>query len=299
MTIRLGVIGMSPGNGHPYSWSAICNGYNAVEMQSCGFPVIPDYLAQQNWPAARLPGVEVTHVWTQDRSLSKHIASAALIPNVVDQPDQMLGHIDALLLARDDAANHQNFAEPFLRAGLPIYIDKPVALNLASFDSLYSLQSRPGQIFSCSALRFAAEMRLSIDDHERIGKPRLITGTISKYWETYGIHLIDPLLMYIGHHHSPQRLFSAPVASDGRVLGLRFGEEGPDVVLTTLGSKCLGPAELCFYGETGWSTLTFLDSFSAFRAALAEFLKHVRLDCRVDSQNFNRRAVEILEMGRI
>ena len=24
--IRLGVIGMSPGNGHPYSWSVIVNG---------------------------------------------------------------------------------------------------------------------------------------------------------------------------------------------------------------------------------------------------------------------------------
>lgn len=26
--ISLGIIGMTPGNGHPYSWSAIFNGYD-------------------------------------------------------------------------------------------------------------------------------------------------------------------------------------------------------------------------------------------------------------------------------
>jgi hypothetical protein len=28
MTVRLGIIGASPGNGHPYSWSAFFNGYD-------------------------------------------------------------------------------------------------------------------------------------------------------------------------------------------------------------------------------------------------------------------------------
>lgn len=298
MTIRLGIIGLSSGNGHPYSWSAICNGYDPLVMQTCGFPVIPEYLGQQDWPTAKLPGVKVTHVWTQDRALSNHIARAAHITHVVDQPGQMLGHIDALLLARDDAANHYAFAEPFLRAGLPVYIDKPVALDLATFDALHSLQSYPGQIFSCSALRFAPEMRLSTEAATRIGTPRLITGTIPKYWETYAIHLIDPLLMQIGHSRRPQRLFTAPVAGDGRVLGLKFGETGPDVILTTLGSGSHGPTDLRFYGDAGWGTLTFQDSFTAFRAALAEFLAHIQSEQGTDGQEFNRRAVEILEMGR-
>ena len=30
--IRLGVIGMTEGNGHPYSWSAILNGYDRERM---------------------------------------------------------------------------------------------------------------------------------------------------------------------------------------------------------------------------------------------------------------------------
>ena len=35
--VKIGVIGMSPGNGHPYSWSAIINGdYNEKAMQKQG-----------------------------------------------------------------------------------------------------------------------------------------------------------------------------------------------------------------------------------------------------------------------
>ncbi len=35
---NLGIIGMSPGNGHPYSWAAIFNGYNKEKMAKCPFP---------------------------------------------------------------------------------------------------------------------------------------------------------------------------------------------------------------------------------------------------------------------
>ena len=44
---RLGAIGLSPGNGHPYSWAAIFNGYDTASMADCPFPAIPEYLATQ------------------------------------------------------------------------------------------------------------------------------------------------------------------------------------------------------------------------------------------------------------
>jgi len=66
MTLRLGVIGLSPGNGHPYSWSAIFNGYNLQAMEECGFPVIPRYLEKQNFPDDGIQSAKVTHIWTQD-----------------------------------------------------------------------------------------------------------------------------------------------------------------------------------------------------------------------------------------
>ena len=50
MVVKLGVIGLSAGNGHPYSWSAIVNGYNPEVMKNCGFPIISEYLAKQTFP---------------------------------------------------------------------------------------------------------------------------------------------------------------------------------------------------------------------------------------------------------
>ena len=138
--IRLGVIGISDGNGHPYSWSAICNGYSPMEMASCKFPVIPQYLSKQSWPEASISDVQVSHVWTQDHLISNKIAKAALISNIVRIPEEMIGKIDGLLLARDDAENHLNIVAPFLKAGIPVFIDKPIALNIDSLDAIYDLE---------------------------------------------------------------------------------------------------------------------------------------------------------------
>jgi len=73
--LKLGIIGISEGNGHPYSWSAIFNGYDPEEMKKCPFPVIPDYLSKQKFPDDFLTDIaEVTHVLTQDTETSKNIA---------------------------------------------------------------------------------------------------------------------------------------------------------------------------------------------------------------------------------
>ena len=34
MIIKTGMIGISSGNGHPYSWSAIVNGYDKIEIKN-------------------------------------------------------------------------------------------------------------------------------------------------------------------------------------------------------------------------------------------------------------------------
>ena len=82
--IKLGIIGMSEGNGHPYSWSAICNGFESNYMQECPFPVIPEYLSKEKYPDNFIKDAEVTHIWTQKREYSEHIAKAAKISNIVD-----------------------------------------------------------------------------------------------------------------------------------------------------------------------------------------------------------------------
>ena len=91
--LNLGIIGMSPGNGHPYSWSAIFNGYNKEKMAECPFPVIPEYLVERKPEDFGIDGAKVTHIWAQDREISRHVAESSLIPNVVENMNDMISEI--------------------------------------------------------------------------------------------------------------------------------------------------------------------------------------------------------------
>jgi hypothetical protein len=60
--LRLAMLGMIPGNGHPCSWSAIVNGFDPVAMDACPYPVIRQYLGAQPACSVHLPGAQVTQL---------------------------------------------------------------------------------------------------------------------------------------------------------------------------------------------------------------------------------------------
>lgn len=295
MSLRLGVIGLSEGNGHPYSWSAIFNGYDSVAMRDCGFPAIPEYLARQSFPQDAIAEASVTHVWSQDMERARHIAAAARIGTVVSDYRDMMGAVDGVLLARDDAGRHEEMAGPFLDAGLPIYIDKPLALSLDAARRMLGRQKYPGQLFSCSALKYAQELQLSDTDREQIGAIRLIQATVPKDWDCYAIHVIDPILKMLG---DPGGLSSHSVQTVGKVTG--FVATLQSGVLLQLAASGGNPAPIAIkvFGERGFRELVFRDSFTAFRAALDDFVKGIlRREIR-SSEAELLAAIELVEAGR-
>lgn len=293
--IRLGVIGLSEGNGHPYSWPAIFNGYDPVSMECCGFPAIPRYLEKQRFPADAIAEAQVTHVWAQDPEVARHMASASKVENVVDRYPDMIGKVDGILLARDDAELHFEMAAPFLKAGMPIYIDKPIALSIAAANALFDLQRYPGQIFSCSALRYAKELQLPQEERQRLGRLHHIHATVPKGWDKYAIHAIEPMLLLAGNPGGMQRIASWG-SGDASSLAVRF-DGGLEAVVSAMGS-CQAPIGLRVMGELGWKDLIFEDSFSAFKQALSEFVQGiVHRDVRIQRE-FVLDVIRIVECGR-
>ena len=297
--LRLGVIGLSKGNGHPYSWSAIFNGYDADQIELCGFPVIPQYLAEQSWPAARIQDANVKCVWTQDRELSKKIAAATLIEEIVDSPSAMIEKIDGLLLARDDAENHRKFAEPFLRAGKPVFIDKPIALSTDEFNALHALEQYPMQVFTCSALRYSKELKLTDEDKLELGEIREIHAVIPNSWEKYAVHIIEPVLLLLNQQDQPVEF--APLRArntDSTQPGLSV--EWKSGVITrffTLGDV-ITPISIRVYGTGRSKELVFSGTFAAFKAALQDFVDGVKTGSIRLPRYFNQRVVELIEAGR-
>jgi hypothetical protein len=293
-TLRLGILGISDGNGHPYSWSAIFNGYNPEVMAECPFPVIPEYLARQQFPADAIADGHVTHIWTQDRRRSEHIAAAARIDNVVDDFQAMIGHVDAVLLARDDAEQHYTMARPFLEAGLPIFIDKPVALNRADLDAILALEQYPGQVFSCSALRYARELHLSTADRAHLGVIQAIAAVTPKKWQTYAAHIIEPVLLALGEPGTIADLTT--VRSDTCTSVSVRWSSGVITTFTALGPAAT-PIQITVYGTATHKTYTFADSFAAFRSSLEAFIAGIRRRERMIPHAELALIVEIIERG--
>jgi len=291
--LRLGLIGLSEGNGHPYSWSAIFNGYDPKIMAECPFAAIPAYLAKRRFPEDQLPGAGVTQVWTQDLASSQHIARAARIPKVARDFRDMLGDVDALLLARDDAEHHLGFAEVFLEAGIPVYLDKPAALSLAALDKLFECAIEPAQVFSCSALRFADELRLSAEEAWSIGPLRHISGVTPKSWARYAAHVIDPILSFVG----PGQVTAGRSVVDRGAVTLSVdwssGLKG-QICATGLES---GKISLTYQGERGSLEKVFADPFLAFRAALRSFVQGARQRKSDTPYDHLKGVVELIEMG--
>lgn len=292
--IRFGIIGLSPGNGHPYSWSAICNGYDPAAMATCPYPAIPAYLAARRFPDDAISSARVTHVWTQDHSVSAHVAAAALIPTVVDDPRDFIGSVDAVLLARDDAETHLEFAAPFLKEGIPVYIDKPLALTRAAAEAIYARQSRPGLVFSCSALAYAREFLLSDGERAALGRLRYVEAITPKDWDRYAIHVIEPLMRLLANEGDIMRNVASGNGIRALDLTWASGLTGRIVALGT----AAGPIAIRLYGESGSRTMTFEDSFEAFRSALIDFTEIVGGRRSPQQPDDVLALIDIVEAGR-
>jgi len=291
--LRLGIIGLSEGNGHPYSWAAIFNGYDPAAMASCPFPVIPAYLARQTFPADAIPNARVTHVWAQDRAVAEHVAAASLIPTVVDNYEAMIGEIDAVLLARDDAENHLEMSMPFLDAGLPVYIDKPVALTTADLAALYAHQRYAGQIFSCSAFRFSKDFELDDQARAALGEVKYVQAIVPKSWEKYGVHIVDPVLNMLGLYGKSCRVASSRL-NDITMVTADFG-------LLSATFTCLGPMpgeiKVNLFGSLGFKEFFFRNTYSAFKRTLEAFIDGIRSGREITTRDELISVVSILERG--
>jgi len=271
--LKLGVIGLSEGNGHPYSWSAIINGdYDAKAMEDCGFPVIPAYL-RANRDTLGIEGAQVTSVWTQDKKLTKHVAKASKIANPVEDMKDMIGQVDAVLLARDDPEKHVAMAKPFIKAGLPIFVDKPLAFSAKDLN-YFDKQVAAGKfIMSCSCMRYSGGVQSCRDQVPGLGKLELALAVGKKDLRKYAIHYLEGLFALIGDPQAKTvRHISGKAGKD--VLYIEFAN-GLLAIINVFMDIAPG-GELNIYGQKGVLKLDHGGSYPAFRNQLVEFIRSVR-----------------------
>lgn len=271
-TLKLGIIGLSEGNGHPYSWSAIINGaYDMAYLKDCGYPTIPAYLSA-NQDTLGIDFARVTHIWTQDRALSEHVAKASGVETVVDRMEDLIGQVDAVLLARDDPEHHAAMARPFVEAGVPLFIDKPLAFAREDLD-WFTGQVLDGKfIMSSSALRYSAGVQTHRQAVPELGELQLAVAVGPKDLRKYAVHYLEGMLSLLGDPKvAAVRHISGRSGQD--VLHLEF-ENGMQGVVGVF--KKIKRGDLTVHGSEGSLNVSHGGSYISFRNHLVEVVHAFR-----------------------
>ena len=199
MNIKYGVVGFSQGNGHPYSWSIACNGYSKKNLNLIPFEQIKNYLQKYDFEHYKIPGVEVSHIWTQNIKNSKKIAHVCNIKNVCKSLKQLINSVDAILFLRDDVLSREKYLPLVLKSGKPVFVDKFIHLNKKDTKKLLNMQKFKGQIFSESSFSNCKKLILNDKELSDLGELKLIIGISPSLWNTYAIHLIDSTFKFFSN----------------------------------------------------------------------------------------------------
>ena len=261
----LGIIGVSEGNGHPFSYSSIINGFSPEGLAVSGWPGIYEYVRRRHASEFGLDGWRVTHAWTQNPETTGKLCAACQIPNPVADYHEFLGKVDAVIVARDDYEVHFPIAQLFLESGRPVFVDKPLSVKL---DELRAFKPylESGQLMSCSGMRYARELDEPRTNLAGYGHLKLIRGAIVLSWEKYGVHLLDA-----SFGMTPARPVSVLMRPYGHAFASIQLDDGVLIQIDALGDSA-PTFHLELFGTQRNGSFDITDNFSMFRRMLWEFV---------------------------
>ncbi len=271
--IKLAMLGMTEGNGHPYSWSIIINGrYNAEALAKCPYAAIIDYISKQPKKTLGIQDVEVSHVWTDDPEDAKLVAKVAEIENIVEDPKEVIDHVDAVLVATDIGSEHIERCKPFVEANVPIFVDKPLCDNFSDLKIFQKWIEEGKPIISSSAMRYCKEFEPYHQSTYELGDLRYINVTMAKSWEKYGIHALETLYPIVGPGFtSIQNLGD----KDRNIVHLHHSK-GIDINIANVYDMLGGFGLVSLAGTKSGIQIKSTDTFYAFKKQLESYVHYLR-----------------------
>ena len=154
----------------------------------------------------KFPGVELTHIWGETDEFARKTAEAGKIPNIVKEQKEMLGKIDALIVDHRHAKYHLEAATPFVKAGIPTFVDKPFCYRVEEGKKFLEMAREVGTpVTSFSSI---AQSVCTYDIREQVKSMSDINHVVrfgpldldSPYGGVffYGVHLLQPLMVMFG-----------------------------------------------------------------------------------------------------
>ena len=124
---------------------------------------------------------------------------------IVDSIEELLEKVDGILLESVDGRPHLEQAKPVISAGKPLFVDKPMAANLADVIEIFRLAKEAGvPCWSSSSARYG-EGIIDASQNEELGEIVGCDVFGSSSWAEfhpdlylYGIHAVEPLFTIMG-----------------------------------------------------------------------------------------------------
>lgn len=152
------------------------------------------------------PGMTVKYVWGETEAFARTAMEKGSIPYMVEDPQDMLGKIDALIVDHRHGKYHLEPAIPFVKAGIPTFIDKPFCYRVAEGEKFLAMAEKLGtpvtsyssiaQSYETFNIKKQLQGMEKINQVVRYGPAKLDSEYGGIFF--YGAHLVQPLLYMFG-----------------------------------------------------------------------------------------------------
>lgn len=217
----------------------------------------------------------VTMLWgNNDPDRSQELARRHGVPEMVQEPAEMIGKVDGVLIIDDTGGgeSHPALAMPFLEAGIPTFIDKPMALSWEEANGLFDVaKQHNAPLFSSSALAFAVEREAFQSALDRIGTLSSVISVGPGDWYYYGVHAVEMLgtvvdadAQRVQRHAYPER----------DIVVIEY-ETGPTAVVETL-RDAVYVFHLTAYGADGHGSMEVANALGFYTNTMRRFADMVK-----------------------
>ena len=175
--------------------------------------------------------IEIVGIYSDEEDAVKRIIDAGYATYAAKSPDEFVGQVDGVVITARHGNNHHKYAMPYVKAGIPCFIDKPFCADLELAKEL-AQTAKDNNVLLCggSCLKFIDELK----PLARIAKnKKVVSGHIccpvnmdnpyGGFW-FYTQHLIEMLITIYGRNVKSVTAYCPDEKANRLTVIFNFGE---------------------------------------------------------------------------
>ena len=155
----------------------------------------------------KFPGVKVVAIWGETDAFAQKAKEQGHIPIIVKDPIDMIGIVNAVIIDHRHPKYHLKAATPFVKAGIPTFVDKPFCYRLKEGEEFLKMARELGTPVSSFSTVAQSDSTFDISRQvkalpEYNNITRFGPADISSPYGGiffYGVHLLQPLMNMFGY----------------------------------------------------------------------------------------------------